>query len=318
MTTNFGFLKEKTQYKSFTNACVEAEKALLVSPATCAILSRRALELAVKWLYSSDSELKVPYQDNLSSLIHDATFLAVIDSDLLPLLKYIVKLGNVSVHTNANVSRDEATLSLHNLHQFVSWIDYCYSDEYTAKEFDESLLQHGEEKRVRPKELQDLYEQLSSKDRRLEEMMKENEALRKINTMKREANTDQYDFQVDEISEFETRQKYIDLDLKLAGWEFGKNIVTEYQVTGMPNEQGIGFVDYVLLGDNGKPFAIVEAKRTSKDPNVGKQQAKLYADCIEQMHGQRPVIFIRMDLKHIFGISLILQGECLDSIILLI
>ncbi|GIN18844.1 DEAD/DEAH box helicase [Shouchella clausii] len=291
MTTNFGFLKEKTQYKSFANACLEAEKALLVSPATCAILSRRALELAVKWLYSSDSELKVPYQDNLSSLIHDATFLAVIDSDLLPLLKYIVKLGNVSVHTNANVSRDEATLSLHNLHQFVSWIDYCYSDEYTAKEFDESLLQHGEEKRVRPKELQDLYEQLSSKDRRLEEMMKENEALRKINTMKREANTDQYDFQVDEISEFETRQKYIDLDLKLAGWEFGKNIVTEYQVSGMPNEQGIGFVDYVLLGDNGKPFAIVEAKRTSKDPNVGKQQAKLYADCIEQMHGQRPVIF---------------------------
>nr|WP_212937609.1 DEAD/DEAH box helicase family protein [Shouchella clausii] len=291
VTTNFGFLKEKTQYKSFANACLEAEKALLVSPATCAILSRRALELAVKWLYSSDSELKVPYQDNLSSLIHDATFLAVIDSDLLPLLKYIVKLGNVSVHTNANVSRDEATLSLHNLHQFVSWIDYCYSDEYTAKEFDESLLQHGEEKRVRPKELQDLYEQLSSKDRRLEEMMKENEALRKINTMKREANTDQYDFQVDEISEFETRQKYIDLDLKLAGWEFGKNIVTEYQVSGMPNEQGIGFVDYVLLGDNGKPFAIVEAKRTSKDPNVGKQQAKLYADCIEQMHGQRPVIF---------------------------
>ncbi|WP_179288253.1 DEAD/DEAH box helicase family protein [Shouchella clausii] len=289
--TNFGFLKDKTQYKSFANACLEAEKALLVSPATCAILTRRALELAVKWLYSSDSELKVPYQDNLSSLIHDATFLAVIDSDLLPLLKYIVKLGNVSVHTNANVSRDEATLSLHNLHQFVSWIDYCYSDEYTAKEFDESLLQHGEEKRVRPKELQDLYEQLSSKDRRLEEMMKENEALRKVNTMKREANTDQYDFQVDEISEFETRQKYIDLDLKLAGWEFGKNIVTEYQVTGMPNEQGIGFVDYVLLGDNGKPFAIVEAKRTSKDPNVGKQQAKLYADCIEQMHGQRPVIF---------------------------
>lgn len=291
MTTNFGFLKEKTQYKSFANACLEAEKALLVSPATCAILSRRALELAVKWLYSSDSELKVPYQDNLSSLIHDATFLAVIDSDLLPLLKYIVKLGNVSVHTNANVSRDEATLSLHNLHQFVSWIDYCYSDEYTAKEFDESLLQYGEEKRVRPKELQDLYEQLSSKDRRLEEMMKENEALRKINTMKREANTDQYDFQVDEISEFETRQKYIDLDLKLAGWEFAKNIVTEYQVTGMPNEQGIGFVDYVLLGDNGKPLAIVEAKRTSKDPNVGKQQAKLYADCIEQMQGQRPVIF---------------------------
>jgi type I restriction enzyme, R subunit len=50
LTTNFGFLKEKTQYKTFTNACLEAEKALIVSPATCAILARRALELAVKWL----------------------------------------------------------------------------------------------------------------------------------------------------------------------------------------------------------------------------------------------------------------------------
>jgi type I restriction enzyme, R subunit len=291
LTTNFGFLKEKAQYKSFTNACLEAEKALIVSPATCAILARRALELAVKWLYSSDSELKVPYQENLSSLIHDPNFLAIIDEDLLPLLKYIVKLGNVSVHSNANIDRGEAILSLHNLHQFVAWIDYCYSDEYSAKDFDESLLQHGEEKRVRPKELQDLYDQLSSKDRRLEEMMKENQELRKVNTAKRESNTDNYDFQVDEINEFETRKKYIDLDLKLAGWEFGKNVVREYEVTGMPNNQGIGFVDYVLLSDNGKPIAVVEAKRASKDPNAGKQQAKLYADCIEQMHGQRPVIF---------------------------
>ncbi|WP_412766320.1 DEAD/DEAH box helicase family protein [Sutcliffiella cohnii] len=291
MTTNFSFLKEKSQYKTFTNACLEAEKALIVSPATCAILARRALELAVKWLYSSDSELKVPYQENLSSLIHDSNFLAIIDEDLLPLLKYIVKLGNVSVHSNANISRGEAILSLHNLHQLVAWIDYCYSDVYTAKEFDESLLQHGEEKRVRPKELQDLYDQLSSKDRRLEEMMKENEELRKANTTKRESNTDQYNFQVDGLNEFDTRQKYIDLDLKLAGWEFGKDVVREYKVTGMPNNQGIGFVDYVLFGDNGKPIAVIEAKRTSKDPNAGKQQAKLYVDCIEQMHGQRPVIF---------------------------
>ncbi|WP_066320540.1 DEAD/DEAH box helicase family protein [Bacillus sp. FJAT-29814] len=291
MTTNFGFLKEQTQYKSFADSCLEAEKALIVSPATCAILSRRALELAVKWLYSSDSELKVPYQENLSSLIHDSNFLAIIDEELLPLLKYIVKLGNVSVHSNANISRDEAILSLHNLHQFVAWIDYCYSDEYTAKEFNESLLQEGKEKRVRPKELQDLYEQLSSKDRRLEEMMKENEELRKANTAKRESNIDHYDFQVDELNEFDTRQKYIDLDLKLAGWEFGKDVIREYEVTGMPNNQGIGFVDYVLFGDNGKPIAVVEAKRTSKDPNAGKQQAKLYADCIEQMHGQRPVVF---------------------------
>lgn len=289
--SNFSFLKDKKQYRSFANACLEAEKALVVSPAVSAIQSRRALELAVKWVYSFDSAAKIPYQDNLSSLIHDSNFLAIIDEDLLPLMKYIVKLGNVSVHTNSPITRDEAVLSLHHLHQFISWIDYCYSDEFTAVEFDESLLQFGEEKRVRPEELKDLYEQLSSKDKKLEEVMKENEHLRKSVTEKREHNTKDYNFQVDELKEFETRLKYIDLDLKLAGWEFNKDIIREYEVQGMPNNTGTGYVDYILFGDNGKPLAVVEAKRTSKDPKIGRQQAKLYADRIETMTGTRPVIF---------------------------
>ncbi|MGZ0084476.1 DEAD/DEAH box helicase family protein [Caldibacillus thermoamylovorans] len=291
MRSNFQFLIGKPHYESFANACLEAEKSLVVSPATCAILTRRALELAVKWVYSFDGALKVPYQDRLSSLIHDPGFLAIIDEALLPLLRYIVKLGNVAVHTNSMITREEAILSLHNLHQFVSWIDYCYSDDYTATDFDESLLQFGEEKRERPEELKDLYERLSSKDKRLEEMMKENEQLRALLAAKREENTKESHFQVDTLSEWETRKKYIDLDLKLAGWEFQKDVVVEYPVVGMPNQEGVGYVDYVLFGDNGKPLAVVEAKRTTADPNKGKQQAKLYADCIEKMHGQRPIIF---------------------------
>ena len=99
----------------------------------------------------------------------------------------------------------------------IAWIDYCYSDEFTAGEFDESLLPVGEEKKVRPKELQDLYEQLSAKDRKLEEIIKENQHLRKKVTEKREHNTKENNFQVDQLNEFETRLKYIDLDLKLAG-----------------------------------------------------------------------------------------------------
>ncbi len=138
--TNFGFLRENKTYASFAGACIEAEKALVVSPATSAILSRRALELAVKWLFTYDSDLKVPYQDNLSSLIHDVTFLRVIDQSMLPQLKYITKLGNVAVHSNATISRGEAILSLRNLFNFISWIDYCYSVEYTARSFDEQLL----------------------------------------------------------------------------------------------------------------------------------------------------------------------------------
>ena len=92
-------------------------------------------------------------------------------------------------------------------------------------------------------------------------------------------------------NEDQTRTLIIDLDLERAGWPLDRRQDREYEVTGMPNKTGIGYADYVLWGDDGKPLAVVEAKETTVDPEVGRQQAKLYADCLEAMHGQRPVIF---------------------------
>src|SRR6266568_5159468 len=66
----------------------------------------------------------------------------------------------------------------------------------------------------------------------------------------------------------------------------------------MPNEQGKGFVDYVLWGNDGLPLAIVEAKRTKKSAQIGQQQAKLYADCLEKQFRRRPVIFYSNGYKH--------------------
>src|SRR5690625_1723473 len=217
--SNFDFLKMKDQYQTFANACLEAEKSLQVSPATCAILSRRALELAVKWMYSFDDELKLPYQENLATLIHDQTFRDVIDTDLFPHLRYVWKLGNVAVHTNSNISRDEAVTALHNLHQYVDWIDYCYSVEYTGGAFDETILYTGDEPRKRPEEYQDLYDKLSSKDGKLKEIIAENEKLRKQITETRKRNTEKYDYQIDEIPEYQTRKLYIDVELKLRSEE---------------------------------------------------------------------------------------------------
>lgn len=291
MCSNFEFLKFKKEFISFSSACIEAEKSIVVSPATTAILSRRALELAVKWVYANDEDLYLPYQDNISSLIHNNSFVELIDSGMLPMLKFIVSLGNLSVHTNKDVSREEAILSLHNLYQFINWIDYCYSSDFNEKEFDEEVLLQGEEKRTRPEELNDLYEKLSSKDKKLEEIIKQNEELRKKLTQKRKDNTQNYDFNIDEISELKTRKIYIDVELKLAGWDFKKDIGEEVELFGMPNNSEKGYADYVLYGDNGKPLAVIEAKRTSKDPKIGQQQAKLYADCLEKQYNQRPVIF---------------------------
>lgn len=297
LCTNFEFLKFKKEFNAFAGACIEAEKSILVSPATTAILSRRALELAVKWVYSFDEDLGIPYRDNISSLIHSGSFLELIDSEMLPLLKFIISLGNVAIHTNKIITREEAVLSLHNLYQFINWIDYCYGDDYKEKKFDENALLQGEEKRVKPDELKDLYDKLSSKDKKLEEIIKENQELRKEITQKRKDNTENYDFNIDEISEFDTRKIYIDVELKLAGWDFNKDIGEEIELFGMPNSVGKGYADYVLYGDNGKPLAVIEAKKTSKDPKIGREQAKLYANCLEKQYNLRPVIFYTNGLE---------------------
>ena len=156
METNFDYLLEKKEYKDFAIQAVEAEKSIAISPATCAILSRRALELAVRFVFSYDAELNLPYRDNVSSLIHEDSFRNIIEPRLFPMLKYTIHLGNVAVHTNSNIKRDEAVIALRDLFEFCDWIDYCYSSDYEDRVFDETILPTGEEKRIRADELRAL------------------------------------------------------------------------------------------------------------------------------------------------------------------
>ena len=173
----------------------------------------------------------------------------------------------------------------------MQWITYCYSDNFEEKEFDESILQTQSVNVLAVKERESLYEELEKKDKKLEETRKENAELRAKLTEKRARKEENYNFEVKDISEYETRKKYIDLELKLAGWDFETNITEELKLSGMPNAHQEGYADYVLFGKNGLPLAVVEAKRTSVDPRVGQNQAKLYADCIENEYHQRPVIY---------------------------
>ena len=290
METNFDYLLEKKKYADFAAQAVEAEKSIAISPATCAILSRRALELAVRFVFSYDAELQLPYRDNVSSLIHERTFRDIIEPRLFPMLKYTIHLGNVAVHTNSSIKRDEAIIALRDLFEFCDWIDYSYSEEYEERTFDESILASGNEKRVKADELKALYDSLSSKDQKLAEVLRENEELRKRMTEERKQHAQTREFHVDAISEAETRAKYIDVELQEAGWIIGRNCTIEEPVTGMPSNTGIGYADYVLWGKDNLPLAVVEAKRASVDAMIGSQQAKLYADCLQNQYGQRPLI----------------------------
>lgn len=291
METNFDFLLNKNEYASFATQAVEAEKSIAISPATCAILARRALELAVRFVYTHDDDLVLPYQDNVSSLVHEDTFRAIIEPGMFHMLKFTIHLGNVAVHTNSAIKRDEAITSLRDLFAFCDWIDYSYSSEYEEKKFDESILSSGDEKRVKAQELKALYDELSSKDQKLEAIRKENEELLKKMAAERKSHTKARNFNLDKISEAQTRKHYIDVALGEAGWFIDKNVTIEEPVTGMPNATGTGYVDYVLWGKNNLPLAVVEAKKASVDPIVGSQQAKLYADCLQNQYNQRPLIF---------------------------
>ena len=288
--SNFDFILKNEIFKTFAEAAEEAEKSIAVANVSCTILCRRALELAVKWIYANDRELVLPYQNNLSSLVYDINFKSMINEKVFNGMTYIIKLGNFAVHSNKKVTRKEAVLCLKYLFDFMDWIAYYYDSNYIETKFDEGKLPGESSANLKKEEREELENKLVEKDEKIEKILKENEELREKLTKQRTSKKTAYNFKVSDISEFETRKQFIDLDLKIAGWD-STNIREEVEVKGMPNTQEAGYVDYVLYGENGKPLAVVEAKRTSKDAKIGQQQAKLYADCLEKEYAQRPIIY---------------------------
>ncbi len=296
---NFDFLKEQgTYYELFADACIEAERVFATSPAMCAIGCRKALELAVKWVYAVDSSISMPYKDNLSSLLHEYSFKQCLDERVWRPLLGINKLGNLAVHTDKTVRPADAILSLTALFNFVDWIDYCYGPAYIDRNFDEKKIPSEEvsltkEQITKIKAREALVTkqecEIEALEAKLAEMSEQLAAARIANEASRT-------FDPEEISEFETRKRYIDWDLGLTGWTIGDDVIEEREVHGMPvdpnNNTGTGYVDYLLLGKDGKPLALLEAKRTSKSAQQGKQQARLYANSLQAEFGYRPLIFL--------------------------
>ena len=296
---NFDFLKEQgAYYELFADACIEAEKIFATSPAMCAVGCRKALELAVKWVYAADSSISMPYKDNLASLLHEYSFKECLDERVWRPLLGINKLGNLAVHTDKLVKPADAALSLRSLFNFIDWIDYCYGANYVERSFDE--------KKIPTKGVPLSKQQVAAIKAQGALVAKQEDEIKsleaKLGAMaeqlasERAANQQSRTFNPEEISEFETRKRYIDWDLGLAGWSIGDDVVEEREVHGMPvepgNNTGMGYIDYLLLGKDGRPLAILEAKRTSKSAQKGKQQARLYADCLQAEFGYRPLIFL--------------------------
>ena len=292
--TNFGFLKDKSEYTLFSAAAMEAERVYESSPAMCAVGCRKALELAVKWVYAADNTIHMPYRDNLQSLVHEETFRYAVDYQTWGKTQYIIKLGNMAVHTEKNIAKGDALMSLKGLFEFIQWIDYCYGEDYQERNFDEALIPKDKVE-LDTKKIKEQESLLAEKESEIETLRAKIEELSATYTAEKEEHKQERVFTPADITEYATRQKFINLDLQMMGWKLDgedADVLQEYQVEDMAGKAGQkGFADYVLFGKDGLPLAVVEAKRTSKDPNVGRQQAVLYADALEKKFGRRPMMF---------------------------
>jgi len=281
--TNFTFLTSTPDFASFAGVAESAERLLHIDRDACVFNCRRAMEFAVKWMYSVDEDLEMPYQDNLDSLMKDGTFRGIIGDDTWRRMDYIRKLGNTSAHSSKPITEEQAVLCLENLFVFLDCVAYLYAPEYTEREFDRSLLTLT---------VDEALAYVPDADIDITALMAENKSLREELTARRAEQQQTYVPKPLDLSECKTRKLYIDIMLQDAGWTEGKDWLNEVELQGMPNKSEVGFADYVLYGDDGRPLAILEAKRTCVDVAKGRHQAKLYADLLEKQYGRRPIIFL--------------------------
>lgn len=303
--SNFAFLQ--SEWPLFFEAATKAEGLANADARASCFYTRRTLELAVAWMYAHDQSLRRPYQDNLSAFIHEPSFKSTVGDALFTKARLIKDLGNLAVHSTRKVNQTDAVNALRELFHFCYWLARTYGRKARpspGQQFLAAILPVSSDAAPQSAEqLQKLEATLKEKDDKLAQALKEQAALsdevKKLQSevaAAKKANSAEPD--THDYSEAETRKAFIDVLLKEAGWNLNPSANFEVEVTGMPNNEGKGFVDYVLWGDDGKPLALVEAKRTTKSPSVGQQQAKLYADCLEKMYGQRPLIFYSNGYEH--------------------
>lgn len=301
---NFSFLTEHPEYELFAGACLSAEQALATSKVACAQRCRAALELAVHWVFAAEETFEEPKPlegeafAGLQRYLQEPHFEAALVGSLKTRLQYIDHLGEQAGLMGAALTRSQAVEALGNLFIFVQWLECSYGEQYQARTFNEALLPETQERRRTPA--------FKGPSRMAQKrLLKGLRGSSGVYTAARKRHvTERGTFVPEHAREALTRAAYIDLDLRQAGWLLEgaqATVVQEREIT--IHSQGKvkqGFADYVLLGPDGSPYAVVEAKRCGRDPEDGKTQAKLYADGLERETGHRPVIFLTNGFKTLF------------------
>ncbi|NQX14098.1 DEAD/DEAH box helicase family protein [Microbacteriaceae bacterium VKM Ac-2855] len=306
--SNFEFLHE--QWRPIALESRKAERLAIADPRLAVFSARRAIELAVRWMYRADRTLMQPYKDDLIALINEPTFKQVVGQRVQTKLDLIRREGNLAVHGDSAVPSRTAQAMARELFDVLLWLARTYAptpaDRPEHAGFDISLIPvpRAGAAAVSREHLTKLDEEKRRADAELERALRQNddlltqiEQLQLAVAAAKPANESARPLLTE--TEAQTRDEFIDLLLKEAGWALDGADDIEYPIDGMPGG-GRGFVDYVLWGADGRPLAVVEAKRTRKDPHNGEHQARLYADALEAQFARRPVIFTTNGVEHHF------------------
>lgn len=309
---NFEFLRMVEP--NLAEAGALAEYHTYVDPASAAVKLRSFAEEVVEQIFTV-RKLPRPYRANLH-LLEERSFLDSTPKVINNLLHGLRTTGNRGAHGKP-VDSQAVIERLRDAFNVGCWVFVALhggAEKATPKVFQEPPPEtsRGELRRQKAKLLEELKQRDELLKKALEEAHAAREATARAEAVKSESEqvrkpTDAELGSLREqgeavasslhLSEEHTRRSLIDEQLLAAGWDVGRErrsteeVGQEVVLHGLPTKSGDGRADYVLWDDNGKPLAVVEAKRTAKDPKEGRVQAEHYADSMEKQFGQRPVVF---------------------------
>lgn len=287
------FYSYPSQFEPIISSAKEAEKYIHENLDIAGLFLRKTLENWVHYIYESEPSLRLPYDTSINSLMKEPSFVEILDNTaLLNMMHGIRQLGNKAVHNTGKtkITEAQAIHTLNLLHSVSYYLMSLYSGDHVSKPvFNEDLIPPSFSSQVvQQKEMiLKLQQELQAKAE-LEKKTKEEQVV--LEEHRKE--TQRQILPPTDPNEAKTRELLIDYMLEEMGWDLTPSNVKEFRVEGMPNNKGEGYADYVLWGNDGKPLAIVEAKRTSVSEHSGRQQAELYAKCLEKTYGQLPNIFL--------------------------
>lgn len=288
---NFDYLKDNIALEQLYRYCDMAEQRQTTEPEVSALNARRALDWIVKSVYEMKGE-RVGERASLFELTDGATFRDFVnDPEVMKAVHWVRKVGNRAAHAGS-VGKSEAFYSLVNIYNVVKAILLKLRRFDSIPDFDRSLVPE------RPRRQRILVARPADAPKRKDETPRQFAATVEHEVIEA-APAVAPELSWSDIDEADTHRLLIDLMIREARWEIlpakgarhPAKACIEVEVNGMPPAGGKGFADYVLFGDDGRPLAVIEAKRSSVDPHAGEQQATLYADCLEREYGVRPAIY---------------------------